>query len=443
MSSPVVTPPWEQYAKTSGPWEQYQKPEPMTQEKAIAMRKAAADKLQKNMAPPPKMGFMQKMALAVPEGVAKAGWKFTDNAPMIAGGAGGVLAGPAGAAGGGMLGEAMKQTAMGGTGKDFGQNLDPSKVLKQGAIQGALEGTGSLLKGVAGAIQRLGLSEKAMRFALAGTEDLTKETNPAALINNLKLRAATRSQLFNQIGEKLAAHTQLTDHLLKAALPNSEKINVKSLMDAVIDKNIDAAAKTLDTKAVTALQAMKKAAQDEFNKIGYGSSAMVDIEGATNLKRMFGKAANWKPGQISTEFQAAHDLVQGTRRQIYGAINDSIKGAIKNPSLAKSVSENNHVIREALEAQETLQMAADAEHNTVNYHIIPKLINAGRVPVGAGASAAARQLEHAAPVIKAAGQMLPNAVRAGVVGHDVSTGGTQGNMGVPPPDTPGMTPLSK
>jgi hypothetical protein len=416
----------------------------MTQQQAMAKNAQSSQQLQQklNQTPAPQMGFMQRMALAIPQSVAKAGWKFTDNAPMIAGAAGSV-AGPAGAAGGGILGEAMKETAYGGTGKEFGQNLSPTKVLKEGAIQAAFEVPGLAMKGIAKAAQSLGLSEKAMRFALKGTEDLTGETNPAALMNKLQMKAATRKQLFDQIGQKLQAHNMVSDHLLDAALPTSEKVNVLSTINAVIDKNIDAATKTLDTDAVKALNEMKMAAKNAYDKVGYGSTAMLDIKAATKIKSLFGKAANWKPGPISTGYQAVHDLVQGTRRQIYGAINDSIKGAIKAPGLAKAVGENNHVIREALEAQDTLQAAADAEHNNVNYHTIPKLINSMRAKIGTGLAGNAREVEKAAPLIRAAGTVAPNLARGAIVAHDVSTGGTEGNMGVPPPDTPGMTPLSK
>jgi len=365
------------------------------------------------------MGAMQSAAAASPQWMTNGAQKFTENAPMIAGGAGAVLGGVAGAAGGGMLGSAMKQSAL-GTGNMMTNNIDPATLLKDTATQAALEGAGRVIAAPLKFAAKIGLPEKAMRFALSGTEDLTKETNPAALLNKWQMKAATRQQLFDQVAKKVDGYHAIGESLLKKALPESTTVNTRAVIDTVIDKNIDAARKSLDEKAVQALEAMKKTATAAYNRGEAGSAAVQDIQAATNIKRVFGKAANWRPGPISTEFQAAHDLVQSTRRQIYGALNDAIKGAIKTPGLAKAVAENNQTIREGLEAMDTLQAAADEEKNHLNYHLWTKMANTARVPVGTHAAAAARTAVASAPVASVASKVLPQAARAAVVANSSS-----------------------
>jgi hypothetical protein len=371
----------------------------------------------------------------------KAAPKVLGAAPAVLGTAGGIvggaLAAPVGAAPGavigaavgGGLGEALKE-------KVSGQKVSAHDVAKSTAEQTAWETLGGAFnitgKGITKLAKSVGLDEAMMKFALKTGEDIKNGVNPAEAFGKWKMQAMAIKDLYAKVGTQADKLLQAKNTIIDKALPTSQQVRPYAVIKAVLDKHIDKSEKVLDPEIKNGMQKMLKSLQDQFTpkaQPGPGSSyiqslinkewqgrseTLMSIKDADKLKSLFGESVNWGKKAADNKLEDVYKAEVSVRREIYGALNSSIKDAAGTHG--RALAETQKDLHNVLEAKRLLEESA-AGQQVHGRHLMEMAVDAVRRPGPMSVGAAA--VRGAGPIISKTGQ-------GAVTGARLLSGATSG-----------------
>jgi hypothetical protein len=345
-------------------------------------------------------------------------------APAVMGTAGGVAGGLLGggvgaipgAIAGGAAGEALKEKAS-------GESASGKKIAKEGAVQGAWElaggAVGQAAKGVGALAKAAGIDEAMMKFALKTGEDLTKGLNPAAAFAKWNLAAATTKQLWEKTAAKAASIRATKDALIDQAMPTSSTIRPYAIIKHVIDDYRDKAIKTLDPQIKAGLNSMldelehtygahaqsvigqnaaqaaslAKGAPGQISSKALPTERLMTIKDADKLKSEFGDTVNWGKKYAENKLEDVYRAEVEVRKEIYGALNSSIKDAAGGNS-GRALAQTQNDLHNVLEAKRLLEesAASHAQHGrTLTEILLDSLRRPGPASQAAGVARGAQK----------------------------------------------------
>lgn len=354
----------------------------------------------------------------------------TRNAPTIAGGVGGV----AGGAAGGPLGAGIGAIAGGMTGGAIKSKAESGKVSryevgKGGVQQGLLELGGGVVGAGLGKIAKLlGVDEAMMKFALKRGEDYTRDLNPAEAMNKYHLHAMTTKELFQKTQQKIGTLSKTADAMIDQVNQYSSTVRPYAVIKGVIDQYKSKAATVGDDTIKDAMDKMLDGITKEFGPTGPSTrtETLMTPKDANKLKQVWGDSVQWGKEPPKDSLQAAYKATQNARRDIYHALNDSIKDALGG-NQGRQWRATNHDIFNLMEAKGALQEAG--ERTMADAHgILPAVIDAMRRP-GPMSTAARAATPAAAQMF---GSSLPTLGRSASLGVSAVAGNSQNPLPSPP-----------